>query len=635
MSKLFIEDSTLIAIADAIRSKVGGVPVVEPLKVIVHTPNTYGFSANEYDSSIAVIDKSVGKVINGYDWNYYEFQIPGATKLAITMSYWLNYTGSGSTAAIKLYSGWMQTESNASLQKERSKNNATANYEYEITNSEGKATICVQTNDPNYTGYGFYAEIVGYDADGNIITTEGATYGGKTTYTPLQMPSAILSISGEGGGGITPVGEIEILENGDYDVTTYASAHVEVPVGVFPEGILKVTTVGYHNCYNYDTVNVAVPLPSGTLNVTENGTHNVWDYEFVNVNVAGEGGGASIPDGSITLLEDCTYACSGPIAAALLENFPKAVGYAAATNMMYMFKDSTLEVIPFAIEGYGLYNSTNMTNAFKNCRNLIEAPSMPNMMPSAMNGLFDGCWNLNNVDAFGTTPIYRWTQIHSNSDWQNNSQVFYDCYSLRRIPSVFLNEFYSNASYGVYSTYHQGFFNCRNLDEIDGLGVYTGTQSDNYFNDTFTGCGALKKMTFAVNADGTAKTAAWSNQVIDLSAIGFLQVYDASIRINQLRNSGRVESDIIYNAATYEANKNNPNSIVIGTADEAPWLWSRYDKASAVETINSLPDCSASGANHIKFKGAAGTNTTEGAINTMTDAQIAVAAAKGWTVTFV
>ena len=57
-------------------------------------------------------------------------------------------------------------------------------------------------------------------------------------------------------------------------------------------------------------------------------------------------------------------------------------------------------------------------------------------------------------------------------------------------------------------------------------------------------------------------------------------------------------------------------------------------------TINCLPDtaaylASAGGTNTIKFKGGAGSSTDGGAINTMTEEEIAVAAAKGWTVTFV
>ena len=56
-----------------------------------------------------------------------------------------------------------------------------------------------------------------------------------------------------------------------------------------------------------------------------------------------------------------------------------------------------------------------------------------------------------------------------------------------------------------------------------------------------------------------------------------------------------------------------------------------------METINSLPDTSAvslpsAPTNKIKFKGAAGSATDGGAINTLTAEEIAVATNKGWQV---
>lgn len=85
---------------------------------------------------------------------------------------------------------------------------------------------------------------------------------------------------------------------------------------------------------------------------------------------------------------------------------------------------------------------------------------------------------------------------------------------------------------------------------------------------------------------------------------------------------------------TYAALKNDPDWFTCNVA------YSRYNHDSAVATINSLPDTSAylaanGGTNTIKFKGAAGEKTDGGAINTLTAEEIAVAAAKGWTVTLV
>jgi len=64
--------------------------------------------------------------------------------------------------------------------------------------------------------------------------------------------------------------------------------------------------------------------------------------------------------------------------------------------------------------------------------------------------------------------------------------------------------------------------------------------------------------------------------------------------------------------------------------------WSLYNKTSALETIATLPDLTSSGSTAtIVFSGNAGANTPGGAINTMTADEIAVATAKGWTISFV
>ena len=99
-------------------------------------------------------------------------------------------------------------------------------------------------------------------------------------------------------------------------------------------------------------------------------------------------------------------------------------------------------------------------------------------------------------------------------------------------------------------------------------------------------------------------------------------------------SKGLTNATKIIDDASYQSLKNNPDS----------WTtliqYSRYNHDSAVETINSLPDTSAylatdGGTNTIKFKGSSGSATDGGAINTLTEAEIAVATAKGWTVTLV
>ena len=94
-------------------------------------------------------------------------------------------------------------------------------------------------------------------------------------------------------------------------------------------------------------------------------------------------------------------------------------------------------------------------------------------------------------------------------------------------------------------------------------------------------------------------------------------------------NAGITADKKVIDAASYQALKNDPDWWTMDIA------YSRYNHDSAVNTINSLPDCSSGSNNIIKFNGGAGSATDGGAINTLTTEEIAVAAAKGWTVTLV
>ena len=104
-----------------------------------------------------------------------------------------------------------------------------------------------------------------------------------------------------GGGGITPTGTINITQNGDSDVTNYATARVAVPQ---PSGKITIQQNGTDiDVAQYASADVAVPQPSGTVSITQNGTVDVTQYASAEVNVSGGGGDetlAAVIDRSIT-----------------------------------------------------------------------------------------------------------------------------------------------------------------------------------------------------------------------------------------------------------------------------------------------------------------------------------------------
>ena len=372
------------------------------------------------------------------------------------------------------------------------------------------------------------------------------------------------------------------------------------------------------------------------------------------------GGGGGVEMEPIVLAGDGNYACAGKIASAYIDNFGDTISTLEITDSDYMFYNNTCETIPFDININATSTYRDMTAMFSNCVNLKELPTINKAYPSGMSSMFNFCRSLRHIpeDYFNN---WNFSRIQSYA-YSNNANIFSGCYSLRKIPEFLLNNLWGIQTSATYVFYKSLIANCYVLDELVGLGVHKGTLTSNAFDgttgssNTGTHTPRLKRFTFAMNDDGTPQTANWKSQTIDLSWNIGCYTYSVNATptnawtpaiLNQAinssgvisHNSGITADKVIYNAETYEALKNDEDAFCIMGKSDGP-KYSRYTRASAVETINSLPDTSAylasnGGTNTIKFKGISGELTDEGAINTMTEEEIAVATAKGWTVSLV
>lgn len=369
------------------------------------------------------------------------------------------------------------------------------------------------------------------------------------------------------------------------------------------------------------------------INITENGTttlDTIGKYCDRNVDIVVDvptGGGGDIEVEPIVLTGDCSYACGGLISSKYFELFGDTVSTSKVTNTSYMFKDYKNATIPFEIN---IDNSTNrnMANMFNNCQNLTELPKINNARPNDSSQIFYNCYRLRSIpedymDSWNFDRIYGYA-------YANISQIFYSCYSLRTIPTKILSKLHNDAATSSYSKPYQSMFiSCRVLDEIVGISVDGATVTSNMFSSTFNTCERAKNIIFETNEDGSAKTANWKGQTISLNS--YLGYASGNAYILNF-NSGITADKEVTDDATYQALKNDPDWFTRKSA------YSRYNHDSAVATINSLPDTStylatAGGTNTIKFMGGLGSATDGGAINTLTEEEIAVATAKGWTVT--
>ena len=338
------------------------------------------------------------------------------------------------------------------------------------------------------------------------------------------------------------------------------------------------------------------------------------------------GGGADVEP--IVLSGESTYACAGKIAGEFIKLYGNKVSTNDITGAANMFYNSELETIPFALN-FKQSSKANLGSLFENCRQLKEIPNINNAYPNGISKLFSNCQNIRYLpEDLGSN--WNWNELHTYN-YANAANVFEYCYSLRKIPEYFLSNLWGVQTSATYMAYRYAFYYCVSLDEINNIPVHQVTLTSNGFSYMFYYCYRVKDITFATNEDGTPKTANWKSQTIDLTQyVG--SVYNKDNMINY--NSGITVDKQVSDDIKYQNLKNNPDWWA-GSPK-----YSRYNHDSAVATINSLPDtsaylASAGGTNTIKFKGEAGSGTDGGAINTLTAEEIAVAAAKGWTVTLV
>ena len=365
-----------------------------------------------------------------------------------------------------------------------------------------------------------------------------------------------------------------------------------------------------------------------SISITANGTYTpdagIDGYNSVSVNVPQDG---APPASAFNLTGDISYKFASGSWDWFIERYGHQITTTDLTSLESTFKGSKLSAIPFSLNAtMGSYKTCNFYETFSQCDNLTSVPIMTGRI-SHFCRVFWRCYKLTTIpDSLGELDF---TSIHTN--YGNVSENFQDCRSLRYIPKTLLQNLYSTGGSGSSIPYYYQFTNCYSLDVIDGFAIPPVQFTENKlgYADCFDNCYRLKTMKFDINADGTPKTATWKNQVLELNNyVGYAQ-YASTFK----GNYGFTTATQVSDAATYEALKNNAD---YWTADIN---YSRYNHDSAVETINSMPDTSAylaanGGTNTIKFKGESGKLTDGGAINTLTEEEIAVATARGWTVSF-
>ena len=215
--------------------------------------------------------------------------------------------------------------------------------------------------------------------------------------------------------------------------------------------------------------------------------------------------------------------------------------------------------------------------------------------------------------------------------------IFLNCYALREVPTWFKKLKTTKTTTVIPNpnnyVFQNCFNNCYSLDEATDIPIafksLSGTVTSNLFSGAFQNTGRLKRITFETPTNGaSAYVMPWQSQIIDLVSTGWIKPeYEADF----LKYSNITSSKKVTNSNTYNQLKNDPDWY---TCDAS---YSRFNRVSAVELFNSLPNTksyvTSSAPNTIKLWYYAGRSTDGGGMSALTSSEIAIATAKGWTVT--
>lgn len=360
---------------------------------------------------------------------------------------------------------------------------------------------------------------------------------------------------------------------------------------------------------------------------------NIISYAIgLNSSGGGSGGGDAPTAEELTLTNDCAYRFANGIWDWVIRLYGNSITTNNITNAEGMFKQSKVSNIPFEIQASSSANTFSMEQMFLSAP-LTIPPTIKNANPTKLNSLFSNCSLIRTIPE-DYTNTWSWNNIEVSSIPYGgyNYGIFRNCYSLRSFPIELISHGNSYLTNNCFIA--TGYYGCASLDELILPDIYFKTSWDsNYFYRSFHQCYRAKKVVFTHphSNDTQSYIRSWTNQTIDLTdGVGWCRQQEHLI-VNY--NSGITKDKRVKDAATYEALKNDADWYTLDAN------YSRYNHDSAVETINSLPDTSAyleanGGTNTIKFQGESGKLTDGGAINTLTEEEIAVAVARGWTVSF-
>ena len=332
-------------------------------------------------------------------------------------------------------------------------------------------------------------------------------------------------------------------------------------------------------------------------------------------------------------------------------NFDKVDG------MLYMFYNNS-KVGDLSNITIKLYESVSIQGAFGNCINLRKLPNFVTTVGTFNSnqyfGAFENCYKLEQEE-FNKFMKLDFSNTPQSYACQNN-------YNLKHIDlTQAVNGFIPWGE--IYWSFQRLIGSEPNLRTIK-LPAWNPKQdskpfeASSYYFDTWDGMTMLDSIIFSTEENGVATKAKIKNGLIYIKnnyGCGSTMTGLMSYPDEPLTKDDNVFKDITGSTCTverikagYERVKNRPNWCSVydysmsyqGKTIYPRILTSRFNHKSMVDLINTLPDTSEyiaakGGTNTLKLCRYMGDLTDEGGTSNLTEEEIAVATAKGWTVTFV
>lgn len=366
-------------------------------------------------------------------------------------------------------------------------------------------------------------------------------------------------------------------------------------------------------------------------------SYGQFKYTFTPANMAEEIEAAAastsiIPESALTITGVATYKFSYGGWDWFINQMGDKITTQNITNTNYMFAWSQVVAIPFTInmdENIASYVTHDLSYMFNGATRLVEAPMIYGVKSASFGSLFSDCQSLTTIPE-GFAEDWNWEYVDNLTSAYTGSMasMFYHCYNLRTIPQILLSHGNPYWSYS-YPLIKSGFNGCHSLEKIENVFIpYKGSYTSSYanaFSDSVKECYRLKKLTLATQEDGTPYTVSWGYQVIDLTAnVGWSTTnYTGLDKRTDFTTDTLIDSEEKWRGYI-------DGSYPDGWANDV--AYSTFGATAAKELFASLPIASGTG-NTVKLNANATSAISGEAMSSLTEEDIAVATAKGWTIT--